>query len=98
MTAKEKLEETFFEGYPQHPYDSFDGHRIKDVCNLMKEFAQYHVEQALKEAAEKADAGCDFGNMSMKRGDLFATFAGNIGKVIMNKESILNAYPLKNIK
>ena len=47
------------------------------------------IEEAVKRCAANADAGCDFGNMSMKRGNLFATFAGNIGKVVIDKQSIL---------
>lgn len=62
----------------------------KDFLVVMKEA----IRQALELAVEKADAGCDFGNMSMKRGDLYATFAGSIGNVVIDKQSILNVINL----
>ncbi len=49
----------------------------------MIEFAKLHVEQALKEASENAD--------TIYRGDSF-------GDYIVDKDSILNAYPPENIK
>lgn len=45
-------------------------------------FAKYHVEKALKAAAEQAEIENDWDNQK-----------GNI-----SKDSILNAYPLENIK
>lgn len=51
----------------------------------MKEFAKYHVELALKEASEKARA--------FNKGK----FPGDINPQV-DMDSILNAYPLENIK
>lgn len=52
---------------------------------VMIEFAQYHVTEALKAASEKAEIELD---------DL-----GILGThYVVNKESILTAYPLENIK
>ena len=50
---------------------------------VMIEFAKLHVEAALKEASEKA---------------YFRDSNGFICTTEENKKSILNAYPLKNIK
>lgn len=55
-----------------------------DIPNKLREFAKLHVEAALKAASEKAD-GID--------GDNFY-----IPNTAIDKESILNAYPLTNIK
>ena len=52
------------------------------IAPIMIEFAQLHVEQALRQASEKAQTECDEG--------------GETGFV--DKNSILNAYPLDNIK
>ena len=69
-----------------------------DCYEAMIEFAKFHVKAALEAAVEKADAGCDFGNMRASNGDLYATYAGHIGKVIIIKDSILSAYPEELIK
>lgn len=62
------------------------------------EFAKLHVEAALKEASEKASAYGEGSSLSTHDSNFFYTFAGHIGKIKMNKDSILKAYPLTNIK
>ena len=54
-----------------------------DALEAMIEFAKLHVEEALKKASEDADV--------IYRGHCF-------GDYIVDKESILNAYQLENIK
>jgi hypothetical protein len=58
------------------------------VTQWMADFAKMHVEAALKEASEKAKTS-EF-------------WEGNTGseycETIVDKESILNSYPLNNIK
>jgi len=54
-----------------------------DVERAMKEFAKLHVESALKQASKKA---------TVIRDEEFYTISH------VNKNSILNAYPLTNIK
>lgn len=68
MTAEEYIIENFEVNYAD-----------KDIQKAMIEFAQYHVEQALKAASEKAlkEEECE-------------------GSVHPN--TIINAYPLENIK
>ena len=72
--------------YP--PYTENGGlgtHYVKDAMIL---FAKLHVEAALKEASEKAKTKEDI-----------AIFAeGTFETQIVDKDSILNAYPLTNIK
>ena len=68
------------------------------IRRTMIDFAKLHVKAALEAAVEKADAGCDFGNMKASDGNLYATYAGHIGKVIIIKDSILSAYPEELIK
>ena len=58
---------------------------VNDECTsteMMIEFAKLHVSQALLKASENAQTECDEG--------------GETGFV--NKETVLNAYPLNNIK
>ena len=54
----------------------------KDVKGAMIEFAKLHVEAALKAASEKALVYADEGGYSE----------------FVDEDSILNAYPLENIK
>ena len=56
----------------------------KNAKQAMIEFAKLHVEQALKEASEKAQLG--------------KTEKGVYSVLAVSKNSILNAYPLENIK
>lgn len=54
----------------------------KQSVEIMISFAKLHVEQALKKASEKAQIQMDEHDLSCS----------------VNKNSILNAYPLNNIK
>ena len=55
----------------------------KNTLNLMIQFAKLHVEAALKEASENAE-------------QKWIKFTENDYEI--DKDSILNAYPLENIK
>lgn len=48
LTAEEKLKANFFNG----SFIEIHSGDLKDIENIMIEFAKYHVEQALKEASE----------------------------------------------
>jgi hypothetical protein len=70
----------------------YDNHISDDCVVMMIEFAKLHVEAALKEASEKV----------RQIEDPYA-YTGNTGSeypadYIVDKDSILNAYPLTNIK
>lgn len=52
------------------------------ICEFAKELTKIHVEQALKEASEKT----------------YITYDKHTGDEIIHKDSILNSYPLENIK
>jgi hypothetical protein len=58
-------------------------HSHKDMIKFAKEFAKLHVEAALKQASEKA---------------YYRDFNEYVCRSEENKQSILNAYPLTNIK
>ena len=81
-TAEEQIEE-FKNG--------FDGLAFQNEAEisitkfLMVEFAKLHVEMALKEASEKAELKYRINDISCN-------------DKILNKNSILNSYPLTNIK
>jgi len=55
---------------------------VGDIERAMVEYAKLHVEAALKEASEKAQIQMDEHDLSCS----------------VNKNSILNSYPLSNIK
>lgn len=55
------------------------------IGEWLREFAAYHVQEALKRASEEAD-------ITQERGS-----SGNWFECV-DKDSILNAYPLDNIK
>ena len=57
----------------------------QEVYNLMIEFAKLHVEAALKDASENAELKYRINDISCN-------------DKILDKNSILNAYPLTNIK
>jgi hypothetical protein len=59
----------------------------RDIINLMIEFAKIHVEACKKEISEKAEL-TDFAYEFLQEGASDA----------IDKDSILNAYPLENIK
>lgn len=70
--------------------------RDEYVEEIMIEFAKYHVEQALKEASEKCLL-----KFSNYKGDWesIETFSVNqYTDLSISKDSILNSYPLENIK
>ena len=56
-----------------------------DLEKIMIEFAKLHVEMALKEASENAELKYRINDISCN-------------DKILDKKSILNAYPLTNIK
>lgn len=68
--------------------DTLESMDQQEVERAMIEFAKMHVEAALKEASEKS---CIKANT--QQGDFMF-----IDDFEVNKESILNAYPLENIK
>ena len=55
---------------------------MENIHYFMIEFAKLHVEEALKEANRK----------------VIVTYYYDEGGIRVNKDSILNAYPLTNIK
>jgi len=83
-TAEKLLEEHFI---------SVDKSNIKYghyfvIKEAMKEFAKLHVEAALKEASKKAECCAD----------AIVDLGHTIIEAYVEKDSILNAYPLTNIK
>ena len=76
----------------------FDEGNFNNVTDMLIEFAKMHVQEALKQASEKAYAQGKGTTLTTKRSNFYYTYAGHIGKIEMNKDSILNAYPLDLIK
>ena len=83
---------SFFESRDSVELDYKIDPNKQESVQIMIEFAKMHVEQALKEASENAET--DF------------TYEGNGGEFedqpiynhFVKKDSILNSYPLDNIK
>lgn len=66
---------------------------IESIYSNMIQFAKLHVEAALKEASETA-------TINKNKGQVTGREFGNVtdGSYSINQPSILNAYPLENIK
>ena len=75
--------EEFFTSVVGETPDEFNGY----IKECMIQFAKLHVEAALKEACEKASL-TDFAYEFLQEGAADA----------IDKETILNSYPLENIK
>jgi hypothetical protein len=67
----------------QNKYQTSKPRINESLIDVMKEFAKLHVEAALQDASEKS---------TVIRDEEFYTISH------VNKNSILNAYPLTNIK
>ncbi len=83
----------FEEGSPEYLIDKDD---FKEAIII---FIKSHVTQALKEASENVDLLC--GNSRKKNGkhqESCGKWCDGCDNVIVDKDSILNAYDLNNIK
>ena len=70
----------------------FDEGNLNNVTDMLIEFAKMHVQEALKQASEKADV--DFTYLGHDLKEIGAEYI----EVYTVKDSILNAYPLDLIK
>ena len=61
---------------------------LKNIEEFMIEFAKMHVQEALRLVSVEAEVEHELSN----------PYDSNSEYTIVNKESILNAYPLENIK
>ena len=66
----------------------FDEGNFNNVTDMLIEFAKMHVQEALKQASVEAKVEHELSN----------PYDPNSEYQIVNKDSILNAYPLENIK
>ena len=66
----------------------FDEGNFNNVTDMLIEFAKMHVQEALKQASVEAEVEHELSN----------PYDPNSEYQIVNKDSILNAYPLENIK
>lgn len=78
--------------------DKCSGFNFGTITDTMIEFAKLHVQAALETASEKAYAQGIGSSLTTHDSCFKWTFGGSIGNIEMNKDSILNAYPLTNIK
>lgn len=85
-TAEEFVEKTNLYSHKDDAGDKvyYDNH----THTLMIEFAKLHVETALKEASKKAECCAD----------AIVDLGHTIIEAYVEEDSILNAYPLTNIK
>lgn len=82
MTAEELMNSEKYEPDYGISFQDYHGDMADIVPHMMMEFAQYHVEQALKAASESRQ---DFGKESIVFND-------------SQKEQILESYSKENIK
>lgn len=73
------------QGVTKSPISGIETYLKGNAKSAMIEFAKLHVEAALKAASENAEA---IAEPDYRGGEWY----------LVNKESILNAYPLENIK
>lgn len=66
-------------------------------CERLIEFAKFHVKEALKQVSEKAEFD-NYNNSDTERRSKGKIISHNGWTYQIDKESILNAYPLENIK
>lgn len=66
----------------------FDEGNFNNVTDMLIEFAKMHVQEALRLASVEAEVEHELSN----------PYDPNSEYQIVNKDSILNAYPLENIK
>ena len=87
LTYKEQAEEFLIKkNYPL--YNNFGGLGMYYVKEAMIEFAKMHVQEALRLASVEAEVEHELSN----------PYDPNSEYQIVNKDSILNAYSLENIK
>lgn len=97
MTAKEYFIEEL-SGEPLHQ---------DIVIEVMIEFAKFHTQEALKQASEKATMKVEYPDECYSESNEYGqTFvdahdvdcSGEYGQITIEKDSILNSYPLNLIK
>ena len=74
----------------------FDEGNFNNVTDMLIEFAKMHVQEALKQASEKAFVEY----IDLNTDEIFDytdVITDDDVEVNINKDSILNAYPLENI-
>lgn len=99
-------EEFFKNSLVQTSIDEYGNYSIYDIEQAMVEFAKLHVEAALKTASEKGTMNLNYPEPYEDSNEIGLTYAvaeeisrgGEYGAVVIDKDSILNAYPLENIK
>ena len=96
-TAAEILENEWNKNKNNCPFNEiYIGEKIA-MNNAMIEFAKMHVQEALKQAIEKAFVEY----IDLNTDEIFDytdVMVDDDVEVNINKDSILNAYPLENIK
>ena len=75
----------------------FDEGNFNNITDMLIEFAKMHVQEALKQASEKAFV--EYIDLTTDETfDYTDVITDDDVEVNVNKDSILNAYPLENIK
>ena len=80
------------QGVTKSPISGLETYLKSNAKNAMIEFAKLHVEAALKEASEKAVTDYEYAGETGEFDDI------SVYDYFVDKKSILNAYPLENVK
>lgn len=94
-TAEEFIRQTL--NIPKYAGDISQYCTPGDIYSSMREFAKMHVQEALKQASEKAFVEY----IDLNTDEIFDytdVITDDDVEANVNKDSILNAYPLENIK
>jgi len=79
--AKKHIEKRFFDGYPQHELDYIGDHRLKDIAELMEEYANHKALAIIKQAVgEERNRGIHIDGV-----DLHGSVLDNILKTVRRK-------------
>ena len=104
MTAEEIRRNYSLEYYDEGGYQ---GLNEEDIIDMMIDFAKYHVQEALESASKNATMCTNYNAECYKESEESGLEyvdvhdverGGEFGSVHIEKESILNSYPLANIK
>lgn len=74
----------------EEPFNLEEGSIEYDFLQVIKQAQIDAIEKTVEICSEKAVAKADGGSMNTRNGNLYWTFGGNIGNVIIDKQSILS--------
>ena len=78
-------------------FNKYGGYTRKEMLERAIEFAQFHINAALRAAYENSEVRVTE-NALIEEGNCYISYDDGVFTITCDKDSILNAYPLDNIK